>query len=496
MIPLRDLLESNAEVLRGSLDTVVTGVATDSRLVQPGDLYVCLPGYAAAGGEQLSDRHLYVSDAHARGAGAFVVERAVEAGPAATVVRVPNAWRAAAVAAARFHRRPSSELAVVGITGTSGKTSSSYFVDAVLRAAGHRVARFGTIDYRFGERVLPADQTTPESPVVHGLLRSAVDAGCSAAVMEVSSHALELHRVGEVRFEAGVFTNLSRDHLNFHPDMDSYRAAKAKLFESLEATGAAIVNADDPAASAMLAATRAKAIRFGVEPSADVVASNVEVSMQGLRFLAETPSGRVEVRLAQLGDYNLHNALAAIAVGVRFGADLEAVAEALAAAEPVPGRFEVVDGNADVMVVVDYAHKPDALERLLAGARRLHPSRLITVFGCGGDRDRGKRALMGRISARASDLSVVTSDNPRSEDPQAIVDEILEGAREIDPALERHLVEVDRAKAIRAAVAAAQPGDIVVIAGKGHEPYQLVGDRRLDFDDREHARAALRARES
>ncbi len=493
MARLVDLLDP-AGILwtRGSTDVEVSGVATDSRLVEPGDVFICLPGYAAPGGESLSDRHAFAELAVARGAVAVVVGRDIEIARSVTTVAVRDCWLTAATAAARFHRHPSQAMLTVGITGTSGKTSTSYFVDSILRAAGHRVARFGTIDYRIGDEVLAAEQTTPEAPVLHGLLRRAVDAACTAVAMEVSSHALELQRVGEVRFGVAVFTNLSRDHLNFHPDMESYRAAKARLFSGLGSDGVAIVNADDENWEHMVAGSMVPVIRFGLGRDLEVTAAEVRTSMAGIEFELRTARGSAPVKLRHLGDYNVHNALAAAAVGFHLGLDSEQIAAALGAAEPVPGRFEIVDAGQSFAVVVDYAHKPVALERLLESARRVGPRRLITVVGCGGDRDRGKRPLMGEIAAARSDLVVVTSDNPRTEDPQAIIDDILVGSRRADPDLSRHLVEVDRAAAIRAAIGLAGAGDMVVIAGKGHEPYQLVGKERRDFDDREHARTVIR----
>jgi UDP-N-acetylmuramoyl-L-alanyl-D-glutamate--2,6-diaminopimelate ligase len=495
MATLAALLDpSRVIACRGSTDVAITGVATDSRLVEPGHLFVCLPGYAAPGGERLTDRHEFAQAALDRGAVALIVERDLAVPTSVPVVRVDDAWVAAAAAAARFHRHPSSSLFAVGITGTSGKTSTSYFVDAVLQAAGHRVARMGTIDYRIGDDILPAEQTTPEAPIVQGLLRRAVDQGCTAVAMEVSSHALELRRVGDVHFDVAVFTNLSRDHLNFHRDMDSYLAAKARLFEALGGggkLGIGIVNADDSQWRRLVAGAGVPILRYGFRSDADVTAEAVRVSMRGVEFVLMMPNGSTPVRLRHLGDYNVHNALAAAAVGAHLGLSIDEIGAALALAEPVPGRFEVVDVGQPFGIVVDYAHKPDALQRLLESARRLEPKRLITVVGCGGDRDRGKRPVMGRIAAELSDLVVVTSDNPRTEDPRAIIDDILVGSRETDPLLGRHLVEVDRAAAIRAAVTCARAGDLVVVAGKGHETYQLVAGRRFDFDDRVHTRQAV-----
>lgn len=495
---LGDLIDPTAVLAaHGSLDVDVTEITSDSRAVVPGALFVCVPGYRSAGGEARADRHDFIADALARGAAALLVER--DPGPltGVTVVRVADAWGAVATAAARLHGHPARAMQLVGITGTSGKTSTSYFVEAVLAATGRRVARIGTIDYRLGDRVLPAAQTTPEAPMLHGLLRLAREAGCTSAVMEVSSHALQLRRVAEIGFDVAVFTNLSHDHLNFHPDLAHYRRAKGLLFEGLDhgdTRGTAVINVDDPASAYMIAVNRGALLTYAIETNADVRAVDVRTSLAGAVFVAETPRGRVPVTLRHLGEYSVYNALAAVAVGEALGVPLERIATALAAAPPVPGRFELVDAGQPFVVAVDYAHKPDALRRLLESARRLEPRRLIVVFGCGGDRDRSKRPLMGRIAAELSDYAIVTSDNPRSEAPEAIIEEILAGVRAVGPPGARHLADADRARAIAHAIDVAAPGDIVLIAGKGHEPYQLVAGRTLDFDDRLVARAALERR--
>ena len=500
MPSLRALLPADRIVaVCGSLDVPVRQVVTDSRAVQPGDVFVCLPGYRSEGGETRADRHDFIPAALAAGATALVVDREVSAPPEVTVVRVADSWAAVADMAAELNGHPSHQLTLVGVTGTSGKTSTTYFVDAVLSAVGQRVARLGTIDYRLGGRTVPAAQTTPEAPLLQALLREAVDAGCTAAVMEVSSHALELRRVAALEFDVAVFTNLSHDHLNFHPDMHHYRRAKGRLFEELSSggkRGTAVVNLDDPHSDYIIEVNRGALVTYGVTRDADVRARDVRMTLAGVHFAAETPRGAVEVRLRHLGSYSVYNALAALAVGEGLGLPLETIASGLAAAPPVPGRFELVDAGQDFVVAVDYAHKPDALARLIESARALQPRRLITVFGCGGDRDRPKRPLMGRISAAGSDLTIITSDNPRSEDPAAIVAEIVAGAREADPRGARTVVEVDRAAAIELAIARADADDIVLIAGKGHEPYQLIAGVRHDFDDRLVALAALARRRS
>jgi UDP-N-acetylmuramoyl-L-alanyl-D-glutamate--2,6-diaminopimelate ligase len=495
---LSDLIDVEQVLdVRGSLATQVARISTDSRDVGEGDVFVCLPGYRTEGGETRADRHDFIPVAVSRGAAALVVEREVAPVPGVTVVRVADAWLTVAEMARRNYADPSQNMLVVGVTGTSGKTSTTYFIDAVLRAAGHRVARFGTIEYRIADAVLPAAQTTPEAPRLQQLLRHAVDAGCTAAVMEVSSHALELRRVAGIAFDLAVFTNLSRDHLNFHPDMHHYVRAKGRLFEELASrgkSGTAIVNLDDPASEYIRSVNAGGLKTYARHAPADVSARDVEASLDGLRFTLVTPAGTRGVRLAHLGEYSVYNALAAAAVASELGIDLETIAAGLAATPPIPGRFELVDAGQDFVVAVDYAHKPDALQRVLESARNLGARRLITVFGCGGDRDHGKRPLMGRIALELSDHVIVTSDNPRSEDPRAVVEDILGGARAVDPHAQRHVAEVDRASAIRCAVDMAGAGDLVLIAGKGHETYQLIGGQRLHFDDREQARAALERR--
>ncbi|HXQ24131.1 MAG TPA: UDP-N-acetylmuramoyl-L-alanyl-D-glutamate--2,6-diaminopimelate ligase [Candidatus Acidoferrales bacterium] len=495
---LADLLRSvSAELRSGTLDAAVRAIASDSRAVEPGDVFVCLPGYRTEGGEVRADRHDFIPMALERGATALVVERDVAVPPGVTVVRVPDCWTAISWMACELFDHPSLALTVIGVTGTSGKTSTTYFIESVLAAAGIRAARFGTIEYRFGDTVLPAAQTTPEAPELQRLLRRAVDAGFQAVVMEVSSHALELRRVGGVAFDVAVFTNLSQDHLNFHPDMHHYLRAKGRLFEELGSggkTATAVVNADDPSADHIVAVNSGRLLTFGIERPADISVHDIETGLSGTRFVATTPVGETAVELPHLGDFHVHNALAAIGAGIALQVDIPAIRRGLAAAPPVPGRFELVDGGQDFKVAVDYAHKPDALERLLHSARALKLRRIITVFGCGGDRDRGKRPIMGRIAAQLSDQVIVTSDNPRSEPPEHIIAEIVAGARGVEGFAERVTTEPDRAGAIAAAIDRAQPGDLVLIAGKGHETYQIFADRRIHFDDREQARAALRRR--
>ncbi len=495
---LADLL-ADVEVLerRGSVDIHIGHIRSDSRLVEPGDLFVCLPGYRTEGGEKRADRHLFVPEALRRCAAALVVEREPDTKLPAhlPVVRVRDCWAAIAALSCGFYGQPSRQLRMVGVTGTSGKTSTTYFIDSVLSAAGLPAARLGTIEYKLGSVRLPASQTTPEAPEMQQLLRRALDEGAAAVVMEVSSHALELRRVQGIAYDVAVFTNLSQDHLNFHPDMHSYLRAKGRLFEELGSGGkdaVAVVNRDDPASEYIEKVNRGRLLTYGISPRADVRAEDVSIGQGGSRFRARTPAGDVDVSLAHLGEYSVHNALAAAATGVALGLPLDEIARGIDAAPQVPGRFELIDCGQRFAVIVDYAHKPDALERVIRSVRGLRPRRVITVFGCGGDRDRGKRPIMGAIAARLSDVAVVTSDNPRSESPEAIIEEIC-GGIPADSAAEV-VVEPDRARAIDTAMRLARAEDAVIIAGKGHENYQLLGDRRIHFDDREMARQALARR--
>ncbi|MFI5396577.1 MAG: UDP-N-acetylmuramoyl-L-alanyl-D-glutamate--2,6-diaminopimelate ligase [Candidatus Binatia bacterium] len=495
MKPLSDLLRGiAAEVLSGNPDTAVRAIASDSRTVQPGDVFVCLPGYRTEGGEMRADRHDFIPMAVERGATALVVERAVVPPPGVTVVQVADCWGAIAAMACEFFHHPSRALVMIGVTGTSGKTSTTYFIESMLRAAGIPTARLGTIEYRFGDTVIPAQQTTPEAPELQRLLRQAVDGGFKAVVMEVSSHALELRRAAGVAFDVAVFTNISQDHLNFHPDMHHYRRAKGRLFEELASGGkaaTAIVNADDGSSAYIIGINRGALLTYGIRQPADVRGRDITVSLHGTTFHATTPAGAFTVELPHVGDYHVYNALAAIGVGLALRLDLADVRSGLAGTPPIPGRFELVECGQNFTVAVDYAHKPDALERLLRGARALGPKRILTVFGCGGDRDRGKRSIMGRLATELSDVVIVTSDNPRSENPEQIIAEILAGVGEATGTAARVRTEVDRARAIETAMRLAEPGDLVLIAGKGHETYQLFADHRVHFDDREQARQAL-----
>jgi UDP-N-acetylmuramoyl-L-alanyl-D-glutamate--2,6-diaminopimelate ligase len=471
-----------------ALDVEAQGVTHDSRQAGRGWIFVALRGLKADGA-------MFVPDAVANGAAAVVADRPPDASVSVPWVVVGDARLALALLAAEFHGHPSGRMQVIGITGTNGKTTTSYLLNAIFEAAGTKCGLMGTVAYRIGGREFDATRTTPEAPDVQALLRQMVEAGCGACVMEVSSHALALRRVDGMRFAAGVFMNLTRDHLDFHANMENYFAAKRRLFEMLPPDAPAVVNLDDPRGASLTDIVE-RPVTYAINRAADVSPGPLTFSLDGLTFEVRTPQGVVHVRSRLVGRPNVYNILAASGTAAALGVPLEAIERGLAHLAGVPGRFEVVSGGQDdITVVVDYAHTDDALRNLLETARPLAERRLITVFGCGGDRDRTKRPLMGMVAARLSDVVVITSDNPRSEDPARIIEEAKRGAQpELRNGQTELLTIVDRGEAISQAVRRAQPGDVVLIAGKGHEKYQEIGGRVLSFDDVAVAREALAAR--
>ena len=469
----------------GPADREFGGLAHDSRTVRPGDLFAAIRGFT-------QDGHRYAADAVRRGASVLLVEHPVEA-LAATQVVVPDTRRAFAAAAAAFYGHPSRALRVCGVTGTNGKTTTTFLVDAILRAAGRRTAVIGTLGVQRDGAPVDFHATTPTTPEASDLqrvLREMLDRGVQDVTMEVTSHALELHRVADTRFVTAVFTNLTQDHLDLHRTLEAYRDAKARLFAMVESDGVSIVNADDPYGAAMARVSRAPAWTYGIERPARIRAEALSVTPRGTGMTVVWPDGRVPLALPLPGRFNVSNALAAFAVGLSRGVAPDTMRRVLETTPGVPGRFEPVDEGQPFAVIVDYAHTPDSLEQVLRLAAELSPGRRIVVFGCGGDRDRTKRPIMGRIGTTLADYAVFTSDNPRSEDPEAILREIEAGV----PGARNYTSEADRRKAIEEAIARARPGDVVVIAGKGHETYQIVGDQVIDFDDRAVAREVLRAR--
>jgi UDP-N-acetylmuramoyl-L-alanyl-D-glutamate--2,6-diaminopimelate ligase len=482
------LLEALPErTVHGTLPPAVTGIASDSRTVAPGQCFVAVPGFK-------QDARAFAGEAVARGA-AVVVTEGGRLDVAVPQILVPSARRALAHLAGAYHGHPSRRLTLVGITGTNGKTTTSYLVEALLRARGQRAGVIGTIQYVVGDERRPAGQTTPEALELQGMLAEMLRRGVGGVAMEVSSHALALDRAQDLAFDVAVFTNLTQDHLDFHRTFEAYTAAKRHLFELLAASPkarrVAVVNADDPAGAEMIRGLALTVLRFGLGAGADVRALDHASSIDGIRVTVGTPRGRVDLTSPLIGEHNVRNLLGAVAVGLALDLELPAIAAALGAVDTVPGRFEQVRAGQPFLVVVDYAHTPDALERVLVTARKLTAGRLVAVFGCGGDRDRGKRPIMGAIAARLCDRVWITSDNPRSERPEAIVEEIVAGVRGAGFGPDRHATEPDRRAAIGAALAWARAGDTVVIAGKGHETYQIVGRETLPFDDREVARRFL-----
>ena len=479
-----------------ALASEVAAIAYDSRLVTRGAVFVALKGVHADGAA-------FARDAVTRGALLVVSEGPMPPGFPAPWLQVADARLALASLAAAFYGDPSHALRLIGITGTNGKTTTTYLVAAIFEAAGVMCGRIGTIGTRVGDHEAEAARTTPEAPDLQGLLRQMVDRGAGACAIEVSSHALALRRADGLRFTAGVFTNLTRDHLDFHRDMEDYFQVKRRLFELLPREAFGIANLDDRR-GAEFAAAAPQSMTYAIEAPADVRAAGISLSLEGLAFDVDTPRGRLHLRSPLVGRPNVYNILAAAATAVALDLPFSAIEQGIAVLSNVPGRFQVLTSPADdVRVVVDYAHTDDALKNLLETARPLAAGRVITVFGCGGDRDRTKRPLMGAVAARLSDLVILTSDNPRSEDPARIIEEIKRGivmpadrAPKGQPLPQSTpcLAIVDRAAAIEKAIQEARPGDLVLVAGKGHEKTQVIGTRTLPFDDVEVARKALERR--
>ncbi|HEX5227286.1 MAG TPA: UDP-N-acetylmuramoyl-L-alanyl-D-glutamate--2,6-diaminopimelate ligase [Bryobacteraceae bacterium] len=461
---------------------VVRGLEYDSRRVEPGFLFFAFPGARADGRE-------FAQQAIGKGAVAAVSELPAPEGFRGQWIQVEHGRQALALAARNFYRSSTERLKLTGVTGTNGKTTTTFLIDSVLRAAGFTTALVGTIEYRLAGEIRPAVNTTPESLDLYRLFDELDRADGSHVTMEVSSHALALGRVYGITFHTAVFTNLTRDHLDFHHTMEDYFAAKRLLFapEGSRAPEWAVINADDPYGREIPDA--AHTVRYGFDAGADLRASSLEMNFEGLRMTVAYEGVRRQLTSPLVGKFNAYNILAACGTALSYGLDWGTITSAIANSPRVPGRFETVQQGQPFLVVVDYAHTDDALRNVISVARELHPKRVITLFGCGGDRDRTKRPLMGQAAAELSDYVVLTSDNPRSEDPLAIINDALVGLRRFDTP---HLMEPDRAKGIRAAIREARAGDIVILAGKGHETYQVLKDRTIHFDDREVARDVLR----
>jgi UDP-N-acetylmuramoyl-L-alanyl-D-glutamate--2,6-diaminopimelate ligase len=486
---LGELLEGvtvrNGAPRSAAAELEIASVAYDSRKVVPGALFVAIRGGQA-------DGNRFVGDALARGAAGIVSEhpRPGDVPGGVAWIRADEPRRALALIAANFYGRPADGLELVGITGTNGKTTTSFLMDSILRAAGHSTGLFGTILCRTAKSEAPAKFTTPESLELQKFFAQVHAEGGTHVSMEASSHALALDRVWGCRFSAAIFTNLTRDHLDFHKTMEAYGAAKRRLFEGTGAgkPGVGVVNRDDPAAD-MFIGLAERTLTYGLGPGADVTTKSFSLAFSGLEFTAQTPEGKIEVASPLVGKINVYNILGAVAAAVGMGVAREAVERGLRECSRVPGRFERVDCGQPFLVIVDYAHTDDALRNLLQTARELNKSgRIITLFGCGGERDRTKRPLMGEAAGSLSDLVVLSSDNPRGEDPLNIINDALVGLQRTSC---ESIIEPDRPRAVALAMGRARPGDIVLLAGKGHETYQVLRDRTIDYDDREEARRVL-----
>ncbi len=471
----------------GNTDIDISALAYDSRKVEPGSLFVAIPGTQV-------DGHKYIPQALSAGAAAIVAERQVETGDKPLII-VPDSRRALAAMAAAFYHYPDRRMRLIGVTGTNGKTTTTYLLKWLLESAGHKVGLVGTISNLAGDKVLPATHTTPESLELYQLFAMMEQEGCDYLVIEASSHALEQGRVSACNFAGAVFTNLTQDHLDYHLTIENYCQSKAKLFRSLDPAADnryGVVNADDGHAYAFIEACPAPVWTYGGKEGATTVRLlDYTSSAKGMHFSLSYQQQKYAVSIPLIGKFNIYNSMAALTAALAEGMAMDDIIAALATAPQAPGRFELIDEGQDFMVVVDYAHTPDGLKNVLNSAEKLDPRRLISVFGCGGNRDRGKRPIMGRIAGAISDIAIITSDNPRFEDPLAIIDEVEEGIKGV---CNNYLIEADRAKAIELAINMAEPGDMVVLAGKGHEDYQIIGDQKVHFDDREYAREIIRRR--
>lgn len=510
------LTAGGVEEARGDMDQAITGLSYDSRAVKKGDLFFAVPGARA-------DGHQFAPEAVKQGAAAVVLEKRVALPETATWVRVGNVRNTMGKWAALFYAYPSRRMALVGVTGTNGKTTVTYLLESIFSAAGMAPGVIGTINYRYQRHTFPALQTTPESVDLHAVLARMIEAGIRSVAMEVSSHALELERVRDIEFDGAIFTNLSRDHLDFHHDMKNYFSSKSKLFtDYLSASSKgkkfAVIHGGDSWGAELLRGLREREeagfelLSFGQGQEWEIHPLTVEGDLEGLRGRIWMKGREIDFSSPLIGAANLENIMAAAGVGFALGVPAGTIAEGIARLESVPGRLEKIKNNLGLTVLVDYAHTPDALKRALSALRPLTPGKLITLFGCGGDRDRGKRPLMGDIAARLSDLVVLTSDNPRTEDPLKILQEVEDGVRATGMRklqiadlrsqisnlqseilnVKSYCVEPDRGAAIGWAVRLARAGDLVLIAGKGHEDYQILGSRRISFDDRVVAREELK----
>lgn len=477
----------------GTMEREISSLVYDSRKAEEGSLFAAIPGMKHDGDQ-------FIPEALARKAHAFITQAPLEkfldlsAGHKdVTAIKVKDARHALAWLAAEFYRHPSKEINLVGITGTNGKTTLSYILESIYRQQGEKCGVIGSINYRYNGKIFPSHMTTPESVDINRMLAEMNGHGIANCFLEVSSHSLQLKRVRELRFAIGVITNFTRDHIDFHGAMDNYKKAKKSFFKDCFMDKQAI-NTDDPVGREIIQETDRETMTSGIDMTADVMAENCSLSRDGIRFTLKTPFGSRDIRSPLLGKHNIYNLLSASAAALLQGFSLECVALGIQKITNIPGRFETIDKGQNFTVAVDYAHTGDALENALRTAKSLNPENIIVVFGCGGDRDRGKRADMGRAATAMSDFAIITNDNPRSEDPDQIMEDIKKGIPESARMGEKYTVIPDRRKAIQTAIDKAEKGSLVLIAGKGHEDYQILNTGTIRFDDREAAGEALKKR--
>jgi len=483
MMKLKSLIKGvDALEVDGSLELDISGISYDSNYTKKGDLFICIKGFAA-------DGHDFVRAAAGKGAAAVIVEKDI-GDLGITVVKVKDSRKAMPVIASNFYRKPADKLKLIGITGTNGKTTTTYMVKSILEADGKKTGLLGTIQNHIGSRVVPATRTTPESLDLQRIFREMADEDVEYAVMEVSSHSLELGRVDGLVFRSGIFTNLTQDHLDFHKTMENYRNAKKKLFYMTKKAN--IINIDDPSGRLIAEEVKACGTRlftYGIENQADISAKNIEMEPWGAGFTLVTPRYSMDIEIKLPGRFNIYNALAAATAAYAEGIGRKSVKKGLERMSNVPGRSEIVYADTPYTIMIDYAHSPDGLKSILSSIRQYAKGKIITIFGCGGDRDREKRPIMGEIAGKLSDYCVITSDNPRTEEPMEIIKQIEAGIKLTDC---DYICIENRRDAIKYALTVAREGDMVLLAGKGHETYQVLKEGTIHFDEREIVRELLR----
>ena len=482
---LKDIIKNcNVKEVIGDLDLEISSVEFDSRKVEKDSLFVCIKGYTV-------DGHDFIKTAKEKGAVAFLIEDDVEVLEGCTYIKVESTRTDMAKVASVFYNHPTKELSVLGVTGTNGKTSITSFLRETLNLAGKKSGLVGTISIDNGKEVIVSKNTTPESMDLQKHFRTMLDSNCDYCAMEVSSHSLMLNRVDATEFNIGIFTNLTPDHLDFHKDLDDYRKAKELLFH--KTTVANVINIDDEGGRKIaedIKDLKTPLYTYAIDAQADFMAKDIEITASGVSYRLVTPTYEEDIFVPVPGKFTVYNTLAVIATSYLLGVDKDVIKDSLKMTKGVPGRFEAVQNDKGVHVIVDYAHTPDALENVIKTARGFAKNRIITVFGCGGDRDNSKRPLMGAIADKLSDIAILTSDNPRTEDPNKIIEDVLKGMNG-----ENYKVIIDRREAIVEAIRMSEKDDIVLIAGKGHEDYQILGREKIHFDDKEEARKALMGKE-